>query len=201
MFKYQLERLQDLFTEIEDLHAKHPAGPEDCRPAKIAKRVNRGTQHEPIAEALDAIDREVVRQFTAIAAKSSVNAEGVKTVLEKLRPPPLPNLGAVPRGAISLTDAHISRASLLGSAVSYLTNTALGDEPCVLTGMAGGGKSFLASAVVRDDKVREHFRAGMFWWRVGHDAKDQLHEWLEGLALRVASASGTIPPGLTAWKT
>lgn len=114
----------------------------------------------------------------------------------RLRPPTLPDLAAVPRGAISLTDAHISRASLLGSAVSYLTNKALGDAPCLLAGMAGGGKSVLASAVVRDDKVRGHFRAGMFWWRVGRDAKGQLHEWLEGLALRVASASGTTPPRL-----
>ncbi|CAM9191144.1 unnamed protein product, partial [Pylaiella littoralis] len=71
----------------------------------------------------------------------------------RLRPPSLPDLAAVPQGAIELTDAHISRASLLGSAVSYLTNTALGDAPCVLAGMAGGGKSFLASAVVRDEKV------------------------------------------------
>lgn len=69
----------------------------------------------------------------------------------RLRPPSLPEMAAVPRGAISLTDAHVSRASLLGSAVSCLTNTALGDAPCVLAGMAGGGKSVLASAVVRDE--------------------------------------------------
>eukprot|EP00903_Cladosiphon_okamuranus_P011926 g11202.t1 len=116
--------------------------------------------------------------------------------VSRLRPPSLPEMAAVPRGAITLTDAHISRASLFGSAVSYLTNTVVGDAPCLLAGMAGGGKSVLASAVVRDEMVREHFRAGMFWWRVGHDAKDQLHEWLEGLALRVASTSGITPPRL-----
>eukprot|EP00903_Cladosiphon_okamuranus_P007060 g6863.t1 len=116
--------------------------------------------------------------------------------VSRLRPPSLSEMAAVPRGAIALTVAHISRASLLGSAVSYLTNTVVGDAPCVLAGMAGGGKSFLASAVVRDEKVREHFRAGMFWWRVGHDAKDQLLEWLEGLVLRVASTSGVTPPRL-----
>ncbi|CAM9937884.1 unnamed protein product [Ectocarpus sp. 8 AP-2014] len=113
-----------------------------------------------------------------------------------LRPPTLPDMAAVPRGAISLTDAHVSRPSLLERAVDYLTNTARGDAPCVLTGMAGAGKSVLASAVVRDEKVREHFSAGMFWWRVGRDAKDQLHEWLEGLVLRVASSSRTTPPVL-----
>ncbi|CAN0139864.1 unnamed protein product [Ectocarpus sp. 6 AP-2014] len=105
-------------------------------------------------------------------------------------------MAALPSGAISLTDAHVSRPSSLRSAVVYLTKTALGYAPCVLTGMAGAGKSVLASAVVRDEKVREHFHAGMFWWRVGRDAKDQLQEFLEGLVLRVASSSGTIAPVL-----
>ncbi|CAB1111026.1 unnamed protein product [Ectocarpus sp. CCAP 1310/34] len=113
-----------------------------------------------------------------------------------LRPPTLPDMAAVPRGAISLTDAHVSRPLMLERAIDYLTNTARGDAPCVLTGMAGGGKSVLASAVVRDEKVREHFSAGIFWWRVGRISKDRLHEWLEGLVLRVASASGTTPPML-----
>ncbi|CAM9226584.1 unnamed protein product, partial [Ectocarpus sp. 8 AP-2014] len=117
-------------------------------------------------------------------------------LLLALRTQKLPDMASVPRGAISLTDAYISRPSLLGSAIGYLTNTTLGDAPCVLTGMAGGGKSVLASAVVRDDKVREHFSAGMFWWRVGRDAKDQLHEWLEGVVSRVAATSGTTPPML-----
>ncbi|CBJ31695.1 NB-ARC and TPR repeat-containing protein-likely pseudogene [Ectocarpus siliculosus] len=110
--------------------------------------------------------------------------------------PTLPSMAAVPSGAISLTDAHVSRPSLLRSAVVYLTKTALGYAPCVLTGMAGAGKPVLASAVVRDEKVREHFHAGMFWWRVGRDEKDQLQEFLEGLVLRVASSSGTISPVL-----
>ncbi|CBJ25719.1 NB-ARC and TPR repeat-containing protein-likely pseudogene [Ectocarpus siliculosus] len=107
-------------------------------------------------------------------------------VYRQLRPPTLPAMASVPRGAISLTDGHISRPSLLGVAIGYLTSTAVGDAPCVLTGMAGAGKSVLASAVVRDEKVRE----------VGRDAKNQLHDWLEGLALRVASTSGTTAPGL-----
>ncbi|CAN0562223.1 unnamed protein product, partial [Ectocarpus sp. 12 AP-2014] len=36
VFQYELERLRNLFTEIEDLHAKHTAGPEDGRSARIA---------------------------------------------------------------------------------------------------------------------------------------------------------------------
>lgn len=94
----------------EDLQAKHAAYPGDSRPAKIAKIINRGTQHESIGEALDAIDGGVVRQFTAI--------------------PP----------------SH------------RLTR----------------GKSVLASAVVRRSGVREHFRGGIFWVRVGKGAKNSL---------------------------
>ncbi|CAB1113778.1 unnamed protein product [Ectocarpus sp. CCAP 1310/34] len=116
-------------------------------------------------------------------------------VYRQLRPPTLPAMASVPAGPISLTDGHISRPSLLGRAIGYLTNTAVGDAPCVLTGMAGAGKSVLASAVVQVEKVREHFHAGMYWVRA-RDAKDQLHACLEGLALRVASTSGTTAPGL-----
>ncbi|CAN0491664.1 unnamed protein product, partial [Ectocarpus sp. 12 AP-2014] len=116
-------------------------------------------------------------------------------VYRQLRPATLPAMASVPAGPISLTDGHISRPSLLGRAIGYLTNTAVGDAPCVLTGMAGAGKSVLASAVVRDEKVREHFHAGMYWVRA-RDAKDQLHACLERLALRVASTSGTAASGL-----
>ncbi|CAN0383460.1 unnamed protein product [Ectocarpus sp. 12 AP-2014] len=116
-------------------------------------------------------------------------------VYRQLRPATLPAMASVPAGPISLTDGHISRPSLLGRAIGYLTNTAVGDAPCVLTGMAGAGKSVLASAVVRDEKVREHFHAGMYWVRA-RDAEDQLHACLEGLALRVASTSGTTAPEL-----
>ncbi|CAM9854520.1 unnamed protein product, partial [Ectocarpus fasciculatus] len=70
-------------------------------------------------------------------------------------PPMLPDMASVPRGAISLTDPYISRPSLLGSTIAYLTDTAMGDAPC-----------------------------------------DQLHEWLKGVALQVASTSGKRPPVL-----
>ncbi|CAM9365298.1 unnamed protein product [Ectocarpus sp. 12 AP-2014] len=51
-------------------------------------------------------------------------------MLRHLCPPTLPDMAAVPQGAISLTDAHVARPSLLGRAIGYLTNTALGDAPC-----------------------------------------------------------------------
>ncbi|CAN0586024.1 unnamed protein product [Laminaria digitata] len=33
--------------------------------------------------------------------------------------------------------------------------------------MGGGGKPVLASAVVREQSMRGHFRGGIFWMRVG----------------------------------
>ncbi|CAN0584915.1 unnamed protein product, partial [Ectocarpus sp. 12 AP-2014] len=58
-------------------------------------------------------------------------------VYRQLRPRLLPAMASVPAGPISLTDGHISRPLLLGRAIVYLTNKAVGDAPCVLTGMAG----------------------------------------------------------------
>lgn len=52
----------------------------------------------------------------------------------------------------------------------------------VLTGMGAGGKTVLASAVVRTKEIREHFRQGVFWVRVGPGRTDQLQALFEGLA-------------------
>ncbi|CAN0332450.1 unnamed protein product, partial [Ectocarpus fasciculatus] len=153
MVEHELARLQDLLSDIEDLHAKHTADPEDGRLAKTAKRVNRGTQHKSIGEALDAIDRDVVRQFTAIAAKSSINTEAAKNALEKLRPPSLPDMAAVPAGALDLPRSYVERAAVQEVADS-LTAPEEPRAPYTVVGMGGGGKSVLASAVVRKPSMR-----------------------------------------------
>eukprot|EP00903_Cladosiphon_okamuranus_P012113 g11365.t2 len=205
----ELRRLTELFTKVADLLGEYTAAPADGRWTKLNLKAKRAADYKDVSKELDKIDREVMRQLEIMSLKGAISSSDMKVLqgvdekvdhlsilVNEMRPPTLPDLAAVPLGAIELTDAHISRASLLASAVGYLTNTVVGDAPCVLAGMAGGGKSFLASAVVRDEEVREHFRAGMFWWRVGRDAKDQLHGWLKGLALQVASTSGTTPPRL-----
>ncbi|CAM9934213.1 unnamed protein product, partial [Ectocarpus sp. 8 AP-2014] len=174
MVENELMRLQDLFSEIEDLHAKHTADPEDGRPAKIAKRINRGTQHKSIGEALDAIDADVVRQFAAIAAISSINMEAVKIVLEKIRPPSLPDMAAVPAGALDLPRSSYVERAAVQEAADGLTAPDEPRVPYTVFGMGGGGKSVLASAVVHKPSVREHFRGGIFWVRVGRGAKSSL---------------------------
>ncbi|CAN0369609.1 unnamed protein product, partial [Ectocarpus sp. 13 AM-2016] len=54
--------------------------------------------------------------------------------------------------------------------------------------MGGGGKTVLASAVVRKSSVREHFRGGIFWLRVGRGAKKSLLPLLQGLARDMGAA-------------
>eukprot|EP00752_Nemacystus_decipiens_P017213 g15421.t2 len=195
VFKYELERLQDLFIEIEDLHAKHTADREDGRPAKIAKRVNRGTQHKSIGEDLDAIDKDVVRQFIAISAKSSINAEGLNTALAQLRPPPLPDMAAIPSGALGLPHGYVGRAAVQAVA-DGLTNREEPRTPYTVVGMGGAGKSVLISAVVRKSIVREYFRGGIFWMRVGRGAKNRLLPLLQGLAREMDAAPTDTPHGV-----
>ncbi|CAN0424452.1 unnamed protein product [Ectocarpus fasciculatus] len=195
MVEHELARLQDLLSDIEDLHAKHTANPEDGRLAKIAKRSNRGTQHKSIGEALDAIDRDVVQQFTAIAAKSSINTEAVKNALEKLRPPSLPDMAAVPAGALDLPRSYVERAAVQEVA-DGLTSPEEPRAPYTVVGMGGGGKSVLASAIVRKTSVREHFRGGIFWVRVGRGAKSSLLPLLQGLAREMGAAPTDAPHGV-----
>ncbi|CAN0472117.1 unnamed protein product, partial [Laminaria digitata] len=65
-----------------------------------------------------------------------------------------------------------------------------------LAGLGGGGKSVLASAVVRDEKVREHFRAGIFWLTVGRGAKRHIGALFQGLAREVGVAPTDTPHGV-----
>lgn len=189
LFKHELERLQDLFAQMKDLHAEHTAGPVDGRPAKIAKKINRGIMHESIGEALDAIDSEVVRQFTAIAAKSSISAEAVKLPPANFRPPALPGVAAVPAGALALPHSYVERSGFQG-AVDNLVNPAEALAPFSVVGMGGGGKSVLASAIVRNSRARQYFRGGIFWVRVGRGANKSLLPLLQGLAAEMG-ATGT----------
>ena len=192
MFEHEIERLQGLLKEVEDLHAKHTAGPEDGRPTKVAKKINRGIMHESIEETLDAIDREVVRQFTAIAAKSSINSEAVKALSASLRPPALPEMAAVPAGALNLPQSFVERSGFHG-AVDDVINPAEALAPFSVVGMGGGGKSVMASAMVRDSRVRQHFRGGMFWVRAGRGADKGLLPLLQGLAREMGATATDAP--------
>ncbi|CAM9242553.1 unnamed protein product [Ectocarpus sp. 13 AM-2016] len=85
-FKSELQRLHVIYHEVEALHVKHTAGPEDPRRIRFGKKVNSGTQHKSIEEDLDAIDGEALQLFTAIAANSSIdNSKVIRQILQDLK--------------------------------------------------------------------------------------------------------------------
>ena len=70
------------------------------------------------------------------------------------------------------------------------------NTPYTVVGTGGGGQSVLASAVVRKSSVREHFRVGIFWMRVGMGAKNCLLALLQGLAREMGAAPTDAPHGV-----
>lgn len=177
----------------------------DPKPIKLWKRISRRFKqvghHTDTKEAIKdhalKFDR-ILSVLTAAVVVHSVETAhaGIARLEDILQPPPLPKLAAIPSAAISLSGTHVSRPNLLGRAIGTLTDLALAKAPCVLAGMGGAGKTVLASAVVRNDKVREHFRAGVFWLGVGRGAKDKLHALLQDLVRQLASRQAVVAPEL-----
>eukprot|EP00752_Nemacystus_decipiens_P007317 g6548.t1 len=112
----------------------------------------------------------------------------------RLRPPSLPKMAAVPAGALALPHSYVERAGVQEVA-DGLTNPEEPRSPYTVVGMGGGGKSVLASAVVRKSSVREYFRGGIFWLRVGRGAKNRLLPLLQGLAREMGAAPTDSPHG------
>ncbi|CAN0459970.1 unnamed protein product [Ectocarpus sp. 12 AP-2014] len=112
--------------------------------------------------------------------------------LPSLVPPSLPDMATVPAGALDLPRSYVERAAVQEVA-DGLTAPEDPRAPYTVVGMGGGGKSVLASAVVRKPSVREHFRGGIFWVRVGRSAKNSLLPLLQGLARDMGAAPTDAP--------
>ncbi|CAB1119264.1 unnamed protein product [Ectocarpus sp. CCAP 1310/34] len=104
-------------------------------------------------------------------------------------------MAAVPAGALTLPQSYVERA-----AVQEVADGLIKPEepraPYAVVGMGGGGKTMLVSAVVRKSNVREHFRGGVFWMRVGRHAKNSLLSLLQGLAREMSAAPTDTPHGV-----
>ncbi|CAM9148460.1 unnamed protein product [Ectocarpus sp. 4 AP-2014] len=114
--------------------------------------------------------------------------------LPSLLPPSLPDMAAVPAGALDLPCSSYVERAAVQEVADGLTAP---EEPCALytvVGMGRGGKS--VSAVVRKPSVREHFRGGIFWMRVGRGAKSSLLALLQGLAREMGAAPADAPHGV-----
>lgn len=151
-------------------------------------------RHKKDAKMIASFDDKLRRLWTDIRGLAILDVqEIVRRIEERLRPLPTPVMADVPAAALKLPPSYVKRAGLVTEVVKSLTATDASGAPYVLAGMGGAGKSVLASSVVRSNEVREHFRQGMFWLRVGPGGKDQLQALFEGLA-REASTEVKLPP-------
>lgn len=204
----ELRRLTKLFTRVADLIGEYTAAPADGRLTKGNIKAKRAADYKDVSKELDEIDIEVMRQLAIMnltGAISTAEMEVLQGVDEKvgrltflvddLRPPSLPDMAAVPAGALDLPRSYVERAAVQEVA-DGLTSPEEPRAPYTVVGMGGGGKSVLASAVVRKPSVREHFRGGIFWVRVGRGAKSSLLPLLQGLAREMGAAPTDAPHGV-----
>eukprot|EP00752_Nemacystus_decipiens_P012223 g10837.t1 len=182
----ELNQLNDLASRIQTLVRDHTAAPTDSWCSRVCKSITRCSLHTELEKQLQEIDRDVARVLAAVAAKGPTGA---------VLPPTLPDMASVPAGAPVLPHSYVERAAVQEVAEG-LTNPEEPLTPYSVVGMGGGGKSVLASAVVRKSSVREHFRGGIFWVRVGRGAKNSLFPLLLGLAREIGAAPTDAPHGV-----
>lgn len=105
------------------------------------------------------------------------------------RDPRRPNhLAEIPRGAPSLPRTHVERPGLVERIVRDLVDPGRRASAAhSLLGVGGGGKTMLASSVVRDERVRSRFKDGIFWVPVGRQGHANVYLLLENLARELAA--------------
>lgn len=136
---------------------------------------------------------------SAQAAKATIDGiEELKTnsaetmaAVRELGVPKVPMLAAVPRHAPILPRVYIHRKLLVEKVVVDLVNPGrLASAAHSLVGTGGGGKSLLASSVVRQERVLSSFKQGVFWFSVGPRSKEDVVLLLENLARELSTAPG-----------
>jgi len=105
-----------------------------------------------------------------------------------VRLPQLPDMAAVPARALALSSSYVERAGVQ-EAVGDLIDPENAPTPFTVVGIGGVGKTVLAAAVVREPRLRQHFRGGIHWLRVGRGGKNRLLPLLQGLAREIGAAS------------
>lgn len=72
-FDHEVTRLGNLLAELEASYAKHVAG--DYKLERVMKAASRTGLHPEIRKQARTIDEAVIRQFTAVAAKSAIGGQ------------------------------------------------------------------------------------------------------------------------------
>lgn len=182
----ELDQLTGIAMRIKTLAEDHTAAPEDSCCVRVCKSITRCSRHKELKQQILEIDGNVARVLLSISAKGHT---GVPL------PPPLPDMVAVPDGALPLPHSYVERPGVQ-EAVDGLINPDTALAPYSVVGMGGVGKTTLVSAVVRNTSVREHFRAGIFWMRVGRGATNSILPLLKGLAREMGAAPTDTPHGV-----
>ena len=118
----------------------------------------------------------------------------ITKTLEGRDPPRLNDAADIPPTVPSLPNAFVERTAMQEAAVSGLVNEERNATATVsLLGMGGGGKTVMASSVVRDNRVRSSFRHGIFWFHIGQEGKANVALILEKLARELAVAPTDTP--------
>ncbi|CBJ32852.1 NB-ARC and TPR repeat-containing protein-likely pseudogene [Ectocarpus siliculosus] len=153
--------------------------------------------HHPDLSALAGFEKCLRRIRSGIALVHGLeHHQSFLAALPSLLPPSLPDMAAVPAGALDLPGSSYVERAAVQEVADGLTAPEESRAPYTVVGMGGGGKSVLASAVVRKPSVREHFRGGIFWVRVGRGAKSSLLALLQGLAREMGAAPTDAPHGV-----
>ncbi|CAM9232131.1 unnamed protein product [Scytosiphon promiscuus] len=182
----ELDQLNGLADRVKNLVQEYTAAPGASRRKRVRKALLRLFHHKSLEKEVQEIDEKMDRVLGAISAKGATG---------QLLPPALPDEAAVPAGALVLPHSYVERAAV-HQVADGLTNPEEPRTPYTVVGMGGGGKSVLASAVVRKPSVRKHFRGGIFWMRVGRCGKSSLLPLLQGLAREMGAAPTDTPHGV-----
>ena len=181
-----LAHLNDLADRIKNLVQNHTAAPGASRCMRMRKAITRSFRHKELEKELQEIDDDIRRVLQAISTKGTIGP---------LLPPPLPDMAEVPDGALPEPRSYVERPCVQ-KAVDDLIKPEDPRAPYTIVGMGGGGKTVLASAVVRKQSVREHFRGGIFWIKVGRRVKNKLLSLLKPLAREMGAAPTDAPHGV-----
>lgn len=170
----ELRRLVELFTRVADLIGEYAPAPADGKLTKISIKAKRAAEYKEVEKELEEIDRDVMRQMAIMTLKGAISSlemgvlQGVDEKVDRLtavmsewRRPSLTDMAAVPAGTLALPRSYVERAAVQ-EAVDALINPDKARAPYTVFGMGGGGKTVLASAIVRKPSVRERTSMGVF---------------------------------------
>ena len=124
--------------------------------------------------------------MAGLAAQTHQGVHDINKMITAGDPPRLGAKALIPREAPKLPVTYVPRTAMLERVVTDLTNVErLASATHCLLGMGGGGKTLMASSVVRHDRVLSNFKDGVLWVPVGSEGKD-VALLLEHLAIELA---------------